>query len=293
MTAFGVDLYFAHPDSVGALATTCTPCWPSTLGVCRSHGADVDFLRFSSCRCSRWKADAQRSARRSRVIAANNILNALFMVVAAAISAILLNKAHRASWPVAGDGIDDARSPYTSTPLVLEFLLRFIDWVLIHTLYRITARPRQHSRVTPCLPYAITPASGPARNHGLRTPAGALRHVLQDLDIPFLNCVPCGEGDSDCGCKEDEGIMQRAFAEVDKELADAISSASSRKAASRTTARFSFRPGSKILESRPVRGAAVYAAWGRIFSRSAPTLGQLRLPRKFWSKIELVAGCGA
>src|SRR4029079_929982 len=95
MTIFGADLYFAHPDSSGQLA----------LGVGAMLGAPhiwrvlVDLVLmaiFSGFFIVPLFALVQaRSdpARRSRVIAANNILNALFMVVAAALSAILLNKA--------------------------------------------------------------------------------------------------------------------------------------------------------------------------------------------------------
>ena len=77
-------------------------------------------------------------ARRSRVIAANNILNALFMVVAAALSALLLNKAHL-SIPglLLATALMNAVVAIYIYTLVPEFLLRFIDWVLINTLYRI------------------------------------------------------------------------------------------------------------------------------------------------------------
>lgn len=74
---------------------------------------------------------------RARIIAANNILNALFMIVSA-VMAMVLTKA--------GVGIPGiflvtallnvAVAAYIYL-LVPEFLLRFVAWVLVHTFYRI------------------------------------------------------------------------------------------------------------------------------------------------------------
>jgi 1-acyl-sn-glycerol-3-phosphate acyltransferase len=54
-----------------------------------------------------------------------------------------------------------------------------------------------------------------------------------------------------------------------------------------------FRPGvERILATRqvPVVPLAVRGLWGSIFSRRDSMLGRMRIPRRFWSKIELVAG---
>jgi len=40
----------------------------------------------------------------------------------------------------------------------------------------------------------------------------------------------------------------------------------------------------------PVVPLALRGLWGSIFSRRDSTLGRLRVPRRFWSRIELVAG---
>jgi 1-acyl-sn-glycerol-3-phosphate acyltransferase len=53
-----------------------------------------------------------------------------------------------------------------------------------------------------------------------------------------------------------------------------------------------FRPGvEKSLQRRPVPVVpmAVRGLWGSIFSRSNSALGRMRLPRRFRSRIELVA----
>ena len=85
--------------------------------------------------------DVQSRAERSqlsRIIAGNNILNALFMVVASVLSGVLLNVAHL-SIPqlfLCAALMNAVVAIYIYT-LVPEFLLRFVDWILINTLYRI------------------------------------------------------------------------------------------------------------------------------------------------------------
>ena len=54
-----------------------------------------------------------------------------------------------------------------------------------------------------------------------------------------------------------------------------------------------FRPGvERILAQRPVPVVplALRGLWGSIFSRHGSAVGRLRLPRRFWSRIDLVAG---
>jgi hypothetical protein len=47
----------------------------------------------------------------------------------------------------------------------------------------------------------------------------------------------------------------------------------------------------RILAARPapVVPLALRGLWGSIFSRRDSTLGRMRVPRRFWSRIELVA----
>jgi len=233
-------------------------------------------------------------ARRSRVIAANNILNALFMVVAAAISAILLNKAGL-SIPgllLATALMNAVVAAYIYT-LVPEFLLRFVDWVLIHTLYRISKRGLDH-----------IPENGPALlvcNHvSFMDPLvimGCVRRPVRFVmyykifDMPLLKWLfRAAKAIPIAGAKEDERLMQRAFAEVDKELADGnIVCIFPEGGITRDGTIQRFRPGlERILAQRPVPVVplALRGLWGSIFSRR----DSARLPRRFWSRIELVAG---
>src|SRR5690606_9540517 len=79
-------------------------------------------------------------AERSRVVAGNNVLNALLMVLASAMLAGLF-AAHvpvpQIFLVVALLNAAVAIYVYTLLP---EFLLRFIAWILSRTLYRLTLR---------------------------------------------------------------------------------------------------------------------------------------------------------
>ena len=64
---------------------------------------------------------------RSRIIAGNNILNALFMVVAAGLAMLCLRLGLHDSADLPGHRAASTRwSRSTSTPLVPEFLMRFL-----------------------------------------------------------------------------------------------------------------------------------------------------------------------
>ena len=300
MTAFGVDLYFAHPDSVGALGRDvhAVLAQPHTWRVLIDMALMSIFCGFFIVPLFALVQTRSDPARRSRVIAANNILNALFMVVAAAVSAVLLNKVGL-SIPglLLATALMNAVVAIYIYTLVPEFLLRFVDWVLIHTLYRITKRGLDN-----------IPENGPALlvcNHvSFMDPLvimGCVRRPVRFVmyykifDIPFLKWVfRAAKAIPIAGAKEDETIMRRAFAEVDKELADGnLVCIFPEGGITRDGTIQRFRPGlEKILEARPVPVVplALRGLWGSIFSRSAPALGQLRLPRRFWSRIELVAG---
>jgi 1-acyl-sn-glycerol-3-phosphate acyltransferase len=300
MTVFGVDLYFAHPGSVGELnlGVAAMLAQPHVWRILIDLVLMAIFSGFFIVPLFALVQSRSDSARVSRVIAANNILNALFMVVAAIVSALLLNEANL-SIPgllLATALMNAAVAVYIYT-LVPEFLLRFIDWVLIHTLYRIRAQGLEN-----------IPEEGPVLlvcNHVsfmdpliimgcVRRPARFVMYY-KIFDIPFLKWVfKAAKAIPIAGAKEDAALMERAFAEVDKELADGnIVCIFPEGGITRDGSMQPFRPGvERILAARPVPVVplALRGLWGSIFSRRDSTLGRLRLPRRFWSRIELVAG---
>ena len=74
---------------------------------------------------------------RSRIIAANNILNALFMVASAGLAIALLAADVSIPGLFLATGILNALVALYIYRLVPEFLMRFLAWLLIHTMYRV------------------------------------------------------------------------------------------------------------------------------------------------------------
>src|SRR5206468_6730288 len=74
-------------------------------------------------------------AYRSRIIAANNILNALFMVASAGIALGLLKAGLSIPALFLATGLMNAVVALYIYLLVPEFLMRFLAWLLIESLY--------------------------------------------------------------------------------------------------------------------------------------------------------------
>src|SRR5678816_11534 len=81
----------------------------------------------------------ERSERafRSRIIAANNILNAIFMVASAGIALALLKAGLSIPQLLLVTGLMNAIVALYIYLLVPEFLMRFLAWLLVHTFYRV------------------------------------------------------------------------------------------------------------------------------------------------------------
>ncbi len=84
----------------------------------------------------------QRSRPQSlaRVIGANSILNALFMVAAALLGAVGLARGLSVLQLILVAALLNALVAIYIYTLVPEFLLRFVCWLLVHTLYRMQKR---------------------------------------------------------------------------------------------------------------------------------------------------------
>ena len=140
LTVFGIDLAFASPDLLPAGA-------PLPLaGVLAMHQTwrvlfDLFALGlFGGFFIVPLYALIQlRSApeQRARIIAANNILNALFMVCGALAAAGLLGNGLSIPALFGIAALCNAAVAVYIYSLVPEFMLRFIAWLLIHSVYRL------------------------------------------------------------------------------------------------------------------------------------------------------------
>jgi len=81
---------------------------------------------------------------RARIIAANNILNALFMIASAVLAGVLLKAGCSVPQLFLFTGLANAVVAAYIFLLVPEYLLRFVAWVLTHGVYRFRIRGDEH-----------------------------------------------------------------------------------------------------------------------------------------------------
>ncbi len=81
-----------------------------------------------------------QATHRARIIAANNILNALFMIVSAVLAGLLLSAGFTVPQIFLFTGIANAVVAAYIFLLVPEYLLRFVAWVLSRCVYRFRVR---------------------------------------------------------------------------------------------------------------------------------------------------------
>jgi len=81
---------------------------------------------------------------RARIIAANNILNALFMIASSVIAGVLLKSGFTIPQIFLFTGLANAVVAAYIFLLMPEYLLRFVAWVLSHLVYRFKVRDDEH-----------------------------------------------------------------------------------------------------------------------------------------------------
>ncbi|KMT53165.1 MFS transporter [Pseudomonas fildesensis] len=231
---------------------------------------------------------------RARVIAANNILNALFMVVSAIVSILLLSVANL-SIPelfLVVSLLNIAVNTYIFK-IVPEFTMRFIIWLLSHSMYRV-----EHRNLD------IIPDEGAALlvcNHVSFVDAlligGAVRRPIRFVmyykiyRLPVLNFIFRTAGTIPiAGRNEDIQIYEKAFTRIAQYLKEGELVCIFPEGKLTADGEMSeFRGGvTRILEETPVPviPLALQGLWGSFFSRD-PNKG---IFRRIWSRVTLVAG---
>ena len=146
MTVFSVDLYFASrglpPVAAQSLGTFLgQPAhWRvmADLALLSLFAGlySVPMYALIQLRC--------QPTHRARIIAANNILNALFMIASAVIAGALLKSGFTVPQVFLFTGLANAVVAAYIFLLVPEYLLRFVAWVLSHVIYRFRVRGDEH-----------------------------------------------------------------------------------------------------------------------------------------------------
>ena len=239
----------------------------------------------------------ERSApsHRSRIIAANNILNALFIVASAGIAVALLGVGLSIPQLFLVNALMNAAVAVFIFGLVPEFLMRFLAWLLVHTFYRVDKEGLDRIPETgPCVVVCnhVSYVDAVVIAACVRRP---IRFVMDHriFKVPLLSfifrtmrAIPIAPA------KEDAAMKDRAFAEVAKALAAGeIVGIFPEGKLTETGELNPFRPGiQQIVETTPVPVVplALRGLWGSFFSRSHKAKAMRRL-RGVFSRIALVA----
>jgi len=232
---------------------------------------------------------------RSRIIAANNILNALFIVASAAVAIGLLRAGLSVPELFLAVGLMNAMVAAYIYALVPEFLMRFLAWLLVHTVYRVHEEgleniPDDGPCVLVCnhVSYvdAVVIAACVPRPVRFVMDHRIFRAPLLSFIFRAMRTIPIASA------SEDPRVKERAYGEVEAALAGGeIVGIFPEGRLTHTGEMNAFRPGvQRILAAAPVPVVpmALRGLWGSFFSRSHRGSAMRRM-RGVFSRISLVA----
>ncbi len=298
LTAFGIDLFFSTPAQPAA----ATVDWLAFLASSGGWHIVIDMTLigvFGGLYIVPLYALMQRRTRRevmSRVVSANSVWNAIFMVVAAGFGAVLLKLGVTIPQLLLVGAILNFAVTAFIYARVPEFLLRFLAWIIARVLYRIRITGLEH-----------VPAEGPALvvcNHVSFADALVLsaaihrpmRFVMEAaiFRIPVARFVFRGmKAIPIAPASEDAAVKEAAFAQILAELRGGELVCIFPEG--RLTADGSigeFRPGlMRVMKEEPVPvlPVALSGLWGSSFSRCHRGLARY-LPRRLWARIDVHIG---
>ena len=294
MTMFAVDLYFASRGMKTGVLIGASQFLDSAANwrVLADLFLLAMFAGFYSVPLYSMMQARTEPHIRARIIAANNILNALFMVVAAGISAAILHAGLTLPELFLTVAIMNAAVAFFIYKLVPEFLMRFIIWMLIHTFYKVDKKgleniPDEGACVLVC-------------NHVSFVDALVIGGVIQRpvrfvmdhriFKIPVLNFVFRTAGTIPiASAKENPEMLEKAYERIDAYLKEGeVVCIFPEGRITDNGDLYPFKKGiTRIIERTPVPviPMALRGLWGSFFSRWGGTA--MRYPRGFFSRIAL------
>jgi 1-acyl-sn-glycerol-3-phosphate acyltransferase len=298
MTVFAVDLWLTsramQPVGIGGiggfLAVAANWRVAADLFLLAMFGGfySVPLYALIQSRCE--------PSHRARIIAANNILNALFMVVASIMAAVLIGAGMTLPQLFLVTAILNALVAIYIYTLVPEFLMRFLCWLLIHSAYRLEKQGLEH-----------IPEAGPAVlvcNHvsfadALVIMAASPRPIRFVMDhnifrIPLLSFVfRTGRAIPIASYKEDPGMLDRAYEEIARGLAEGdLICIFPEGRITDNGEMYPFKSGIQRIVERtpvPVVPIALRGLWGSFFSRRGGAAMTRPFRRGLFSKIGFAA----
>jgi 1-acyl-sn-glycerol-3-phosphate acyltransferase len=297
LTLFAIDWVVATPRidatavvSVHALVTT-----PGGLRTLFDIAAIGVFGGFFIVPLNALVQQRSRPEALARVIGANSILNAVFMVAAAGLSAAVLARGMSIPQLILLTAVMNAAVAIYIYTLVPEFLLRFVCWLLVHTLYRLERLGTQFPEKGPALIVCnhVSFVDALVISASCRRP---IRFIMDNaiFNAPVISTLARGmKAIPITPAKEDPVVYAAAFEAAAAALRDGelvCIFPEGRLTINGNIAEF--RPGlARILEETPVPviPIALEGLWGSMFSRYGRKLWQ-RLPRKLWHRVVVNVG---
>ena len=298
LSLFAVDLYFAQPIADVAAVHSIAEFLqrPGSFRVIFDLTMLGAFGGFYSVPL--YALIQQRSNRQhlSRIIAANNIINSIFMVAASLLSIVILNAGFSIPELFVVVALLNALVAIYIFTLLPEFLMRFLAWIIISVVYRIRPSgveniPDEGAAVVVCNHVSFMDPI--ILGGSIRRP---LRFVMyyKIFDIPLLRfffknakAIPIASA------REDEKIMNDAFEAVDAELAAGnLVCIFPEGGITRDGEVQRFRPGiEKIIARRavPVIPVALGRLWGSWFSRQRGG-GLRKIPGRLFARVPVMIG---
>ena len=300
MTAFGIDLYLA----CDGLPYSQMQDLAQFFGHARHWRVLIDLFALSACAglysVPLYALIQTRSvpSHRARIIAANNIINALFMVVASGYAIAMLGPAGlTVPQLLLSAALLNAAVAVYIYGLMPEFLLRFLSWLLVHSIYRIRTNGTLH---IPERGAALIVSNHVSYVDALLLMAVSPRPIRFVMDAaifrtPVLSWLfRQGKAIPIASKRVDPTVTERAFEQVSEALRNGQLVCIFPEGRITDTGELNpFRPGlTRVLERDPVPviPVALQGLWGSAFSRAPGLPRPIRALGRIFSPLGIEVG---
>ncbi|MBW8897130.1 MAG: MFS transporter [Massilia sp.] len=299
LSLFGIDLYFSSlgytnttpVDFAGVLAQ------PGTLRILADIlllGVFGGFFIVPLFALIQTRCDPQHV---SRTIAGMNILNALFMVASAGVAIFLIKRGFTIPEMFLTTALLNAVVAIYIFSLVPEFLMRFLAWLLIHTIHRVSTVdveriPEEGAAVLVCnhvsyVDAIVIMAASPR----------PIRFVMDHriFKTPLLGFIfRTGKAIPIAPAHDNPWLMEKAFVDIAQALHEGeLVCIFPEGKLTRTGEMNEFRGGIAKIVARskvPVIPMALRGLWGSMFSRDSSNVFERSFSRGLRSHLALAVG---
>jgi len=298
LSAFAIDLYYANTAS----GLSPVYSWQQFILVGNNWHVLLDITLIGIFggifTVPLYSLIQQRSDKKhlSRIIASNNIVNSLFMVVSGLLSMLLLNSGYSIPQLFLFTGLLNILVAIYVFAKAPEFITRFITWCLINSIYRIkqlnlSSVPKKGACVLVCNHVSFVDALI-IGGYCKRNVRFVMDHRIFKLPLigkffDLIGAIPIAPA------KEDAEIKEQAFDKIAQALKEGEVLCIFPEGRLTADGQLGeFKKGiEKIIQRTPVPVVpmALKGLWGSWFSRKNGEALK-GIPRKFMSQIELVVG---